>query len=113
MPERKVRGNSLEFKTAAGYIYKEEAEIIYAEVFGHHMQLHCCDGDYCVRKSIRELLQNVSGEGFVEPYRGYIVNCKYIKSIEGNYLILNDGNRIIISKRKKSIIRKKMLQYQS
>lgn len=113
MPEKKVRGNSLEFKITTGYIYQEETEIIYAEVYGHYMQVHCCDGDYCMRESVRGLLQKVSGEYFVEPHRGFIVNCMYIKAIEDNCLVLNDGNRILISRRKKNCVRKKMIQYKN
>ncbi|MCM1044129.1 MAG: LytTR family DNA-binding domain-containing protein [Candidatus Gastranaerophilales bacterium] len=89
-------------KTKIGVIYKAESDIIYAEKFGHEMILYCVDGKYILRSSIEELAEKVQKAHFVKPYKGYLVNCLYIKKIETDQIILDDGRKIPVSRRSKN-----------
>ena len=77
------------------------------------MYLHCTDGSYKMRGTINELAKRIPSENFLEPYRGYLVNCHFIDHIEKDVLILDNGGRIPLSKRKREEVRKKFLRYLS
>lgn len=113
MQKWKCRNQKYEFKTEDMLIYKSEEQILFAEVYGHRLILHCADGKYEMRGTIDDLAGRLPGENFVEPHRGYLVNCRYIEHIENDILILDNGMRIPLSKRKRDEVRKKFLQYMS
>lgn len=91
-----------QLKTKSGAIYKTESDIIYAEKFGHDMILYCVDGEYTLRSSIEELMDQVQRTHFVKPYKGYLVNCLYIKRVEDDKIILDDDRVIPVSRRSKN-----------
>lgn len=109
----KCRNRKYEFKTEDMLIYKSEEEILFAEVYGHHLILHCTDGEYEMRGTIDDLDRRLPRENFVKPYRGYLVNCRFIEHIENDILILDSGVRIPLSRRKRDEVRKKFLRYMS
>ncbi|MGN0160033.1 MAG: LytR/AlgR family response regulator transcription factor [Lachnospiraceae bacterium] len=109
----KCRNRKYEFKTEDMMIYKSEEEILFAEVYGHRLILHCTDGEYEMRGTIDDLDRRLPRENFVEPYRGYLVNCRFIEHIENDLLILESGMRIPLSRRKRDEVRKKFLRYMS
>lgn len=109
----KCRNLKYEFKTEDMLIYKSEEEILFAEVYGHRLILHCTDGKHEMRGTIDDLAKRLPGGNFVETHRGYLVNCRFIEHIENDILILDNGVRIPLSRRKHDEVRKKFLRYMS
>lgn len=109
----KSRNQKYEFKTEDMLIYKSEEQILFAEVYGHRLLLHCADGIYEMRGTIDDLARRLPEENFVNPHRGYLVNCRYIEHIENDILILDNEMRIPLSRRRRDEVRKKFLQYMS
>lgn len=107
----KCRNRKYEFKTEDMLIYKSEEEILFAEVYGHRLILHCTDGEYEMRGTINDLDRRLPRENFVEPHRSYLVNCRFIEHIENDILIMDTGVRIPLSRRKRDEVRKKFLRY--
>lgn len=106
-----ARNVKWEFRTVNGLIYKSENEIIMAEVYGHKMMLHCTDMVYEIRGTIDDLMKRLSGNMFVQPYRGYLVNCEFIDRIANDNIFLENGTKIPLSRRNQKEVRKTFLQY--
>ena len=106
------RTRKYEFRIDDGkYIYKSIDDIMYAEVYGHMLHLYCSDGVYDMRCTMDELTAMLPDEDILEPYRGYIVNCKYVEHITDEAVILDNGKTILLSRRKRDEVRKKYLHY--
>lgn len=107
----KSRNLKYEFRTEDMLIYKSEEEILFAEVYGHQLILHCTDGNHEMRGTIDDLAGRLPKENFVKAHRAYLVNCRFIEHIENDILILDNGVRIPLSRRKRDEVRKKFLRY--
>lgn len=106
------RTQKYEFRIDDGkYIYKSIDDIMYAEIYGHMLRLYCIDGVYDMRCSLDELTAMLPEEDILEPYRGYIVNCKYVEHITDEAVILDNGKKILLSRRKRDEVRKKYLHF--
>ena len=60
-----------------------------------------------VSKTLKENEELLSNHNFIRPHKSHLVNVKYIKSFirqEGGYIIMTDGSRIPVSRRKKDKI---------
>ena len=54
--------------------------------------------DLTVREKLEELEWELRGEGFVKPHSSYLVNLKRIKAVDNMELLLENGERISISR---------------
>lgn len=111
LKKRVIKTQVFRLKTKTGVIYKAEGDIIYAEKFKHDMILHCADGEYTLRCSMEELLGQIQGGHFVKPYKGYLVNCLYIKKLEKDRIVLDDGRSVPVSRRSKNAVREIFFAY--
>jgi two-component system LytT family response regulator len=60
-----------------------------------------------VSKTLKENEELLSNHNFIRPHKSHLVNVKYIKSFirqEGGYIIMTDGSKIPVSRRKKDKI---------
>jgi DNA-binding LytR/AlgR family response regulator len=62
--------------------------ILYFESNKHYIDIHLLDRIDTIRKNIKEVEQDLSNSGFIRTHVGYIVNYKYISSIEKSQVIL-------------------------
>ncbi|MGN0407457.1 MAG: LytR/AlgR family response regulator transcription factor [Bacteroides sp.] len=109
----KNRTKKYEFISNNGIFTKTAAEIIYAEVYGHKLQICCTDGTYQIRGTLNELAQKLEDEYFIQPYKGYLVNCRYIELVGQKELHLKAGDvkTIPISKHQIAEVRTRFLKY--
>ncbi len=63
--------------------------------------------------SIERVAEQVKGQGFLSPHKSYLVNYRYIRSFQKNYIILVDGTEIPIAKAKKKDIAKAQILFEN
>lgn len=73
-------------------------DIHYCIMFSPYIDIHTYSEKITVRKKISEIETMLPDEHFVRCHRSYIVNIRYIKSIEKCNLVLENGVKIPISR---------------
>lgn len=91
--KRNIQDAINEYKNYDFYItvsYKGEyakilsAQIIYIEAFGHTITIHTADKSYIGKNKFKDICRLLEEHGFVQCNKSYIVNMRYIKTIEKN-----------------------------
>ena len=72
--------------------------ISYVEALKKKQMVHYGDDVYEVSSSFQKVAEQLSGQGFVQTHKSYLVNCRYIHAIEKSELCLDSGERIPISR---------------
>ena len=75
-------------------------DIRYAEVRRHLIMLYTADGCLSFRGALKELVSQLPGRWFASPHQSYVVNLLHVKSASKAELVLTDGTRIPISRRR-------------
>lgn len=87
-------------------------EILYLESEGHEIRLHLLKGtslekDISLAKEIVMVKENLSqceerlkGRGFVRIYTSFLVNMYHIRCLEKENVLLDNGERLFVSRRK-------------
>lgn len=70
-------------------------QIVYAESFGHTVTIHTEDKDYIGQNKFKDICSLLSPHGFVQCHKSYIVNMRYIETVEKN-ICINTTNGIKI-----------------
>lgn len=85
-----------------GVTFVALADITYCEADGNYTKVEMSSGQSClVSKTLREIQEILEERDFLRVHRQYIVNLNYIKKYvkgEGNYLVLENGLTIPISR---------------
>jgi two-component system LytT family response regulator len=83
-------------------------DIVRCESDNYYTYFFFTDGrKLLVSKTLKENEELLSNHNFIRPHKSHLVNVKYIKSFirqEGGYIIMTDGSRIPVSRRKKDKI---------
>lgn len=83
-------------------------DIIRCESDNYYTYFHFIDGrKLLVSKTLKENEELLSPYNFIRPHKSHLINIKYIKSFirqDGGYILMNDGTRIPVSRRKKDKI---------
>lgn len=61
--------------------------------------------EICCKGVLRNLQKELRNYHFVTPYRGFLINLKYVHCINNSFVILTDGKKIPLSRRCSSEIR--------
>lgn len=64
----------------------------------------------CLTRTMGELEGELSGEGFIRIHKGYLVNYRFIQVIDGGDVVLVDGSRLPISRRKERETKERLLE---
>jgi len=75
-------------------------DILYVECFDKVQNVVTKTQTKSIRATMNELEEKLLGHGFLSPYKGYLVNYRYIDSIEKSSVILQNGVVIPLSKHK-------------
>lgn len=83
-------------------------DIIRCESDNYYTYFFFTDGrKLLVSKTLKENEELLSNHNFIRPHKSHLVNIKYIKSFlrqEGGYIMMTDGSKIPVSRRKKDKI---------
>ena len=102
-------------KTVIFTVDKEEvrvalSDIIYVEAFAHACRVTALDGQMDVKKSISEI-EKILGEGFIRTHRSYLAGISYIKRISKTDVVLDNGERLPLSRSNYQSVNQAFIQY--
>lgn len=69
-------------------------DILYVEVSNHDLYYHTKNGEYKVRMTLRNALEQLEGLPFSQCNSCYLVNLHYVEKIEKEYVILSNGESL-------------------
>ena len=75
-------------------------EILYIEVVGKYCEITTVSQALTIRYKLSDLAGQLAEYGFLQPHRSYLVNYRYVFSIENTELILDDQTRIPLSRKR-------------
>lgn len=67
-------------------------QILYVESFGHTVIVHTKDRECKGQDKFKDIYQALKSHGFLQCHKSYIVNMRYIKSIEKNLCVNLDND---------------------
>lgn len=97
-----------------GFIRKLAVETIrYMEVSGHTISYHTPQGVISATgsRSIRELEEQLSANGFARCSQCYLVNLEYVQSVEKSTVVLMGGECLNISRSRRKPFMQALLDY--
>jgi two-component system response regulator LytT len=88
-------------KTSSGLKKVYPDELMYIEISGHLIEIHTKNGVLETWGSLKELEKKLPEGRFARPNSNTMVNLSFVKGFEGDDLVLSEGSRLPISRRKK------------
>jgi diguanylate cyclase len=67
------------------------SEVIFIESMDHSLTYHFKDRKVTERKTIKEFLEKVTNENFIQVHKSFIVNKEFIVTIESNKISMTNG----------------------
>lgn len=86
-------------------------DIIYMQSDDHYIDIISVSGKCSVRESLKEMEINYSRYGFIRIHSRYLVNQRYIYSVEKNAVILSDGQRLPMSRNRARAVKEQFRLY--
>lgn len=95
-----VEEKYIEIPSASDSLRVKLCDILYAEHFKHCIHIHCTDkAEKSVRSTFAEFVMLFDdGDNFFVCNRGIIVNLEHIRDMNGNEFVLDNGEKISISR---------------
>ena len=98
------------FNTENGETSVMISEIMYMEAEKHKTFVYLKDGrNILSNKSIAEMQELINKESFIMIHRSCVVNTDYVKNMQNCLLILKNGEQLLVSRRKFSEVKQKIL----
>lgn len=95
-------------QTKNGEVLLDVNNIEYIEIYTHSIQVYTVSGEILeCYGSLSAMEKQLNAFDFVRTHKSYLVNCKYIFSIEKNRIILDDKTEIPLSRYKADIVKNK------
>lgn len=86
-------------------------DIYYFEIKGRMIEVHGADGVFTYYEQIGVLENHLQGKGFFRCHKSYLINLKYVDGYNRQEVILDNGERIAIAKRRYEEFCKEILEY--
>lgn len=97
---REVKAHRLSFVVDDNTIALPLREIRYIEMFGHYAVVHDAKHEYRFRCTLKEIISNLPKGYFAMPHKSIVVNLEHIRSASSTEILLDNGDRVPISRRK-------------
>lgn len=101
--EGEIRANSITLLIDGTEHVLDVREILYLEVQNHTAILHLQDGTYTFRAALKDLTAQLPERYFCAPQQSYLVNMLHIRSADVLSVVMMNGDRIPISRRKRQV----------
>lgn len=75
-------------------------EILYLESEHHEIRLHLGEAVFQVKETLAQCEERLRGRGFVRTDRSYLVNMYHMRSLEREHVLLDNGERLYVSRRR-------------
>lgn len=89
----------------------EVSNIIYIESRKNNIDIHTINNIYSLRETMAKIEITLEHDGFVRIHSGYLVNCRYIFSIEPELIKLEDGVSLPLSRYRANDVKIKFQKY--
>lgn len=86
-------------------------DIYYAEAELKNVHIRFEEGEMMVHLPFSKVEQLLEREGFIKVHRSYLVNCRYIQSLEAHTVHLKNGAVLSVSKYRREEVNQKYLEY--
>lgn len=77
-----------------------ENDIMYIEVYNNNSMIKTIKQEWNIRMTL-DRLQDMLVSDFIRTGRSYLINPRYVKGMEDDYVIMEDGNQIKLPRRNK------------
>lgn len=114
--------NSILLETESQYIFYEiktnsewnrfaVGDIVSIKSEGKYVVFGCRDKVFRERTSVREVLKRIPPGEFVQIDRGLIINMRYVRGIKREYITLESGEEMYISRNRQSEVKRCLARY--
>lgn len=86
-------------------------DICYFEIRGRKIDVHAKDGILTYYEQIGVLEKRLQGKGFCRCHKSYLINLKHVDTYNRQEVILDNGDKIILAKRRYEDFTKEVLSY--
>jgi len=86
-------------------------DITYIEIHAHYGLIHTVNDTIKCRITLDEIEKKLTGKTFLRTHRSFIVNMKFVKSVEDNDFILTTGETVPIRKNDKLKVKQAYMDY--
>lgn len=105
---KRSAGKKFMLQTTNGDVLLNVNDIEYIEIYGHWLRVYIAGGDVLeCYGSLSVLEEQLDRFDFVRTHKSYLVNCRYIFSIQKNRIILDDRTEIPLSRYKTDTVKNK------
>lgn len=87
------------------------SDILYIEIYRKHLIIHLPDKQIYTSGKISEARANLTQYGFCQVHQGYLVNMNKIKDFIGYDVVLEGGEKVMISIRRRGEVLRQYAQY--
>lgn len=87
-----------------------EKDIMYIEAFAHDTEVHLKGESYRVKEGITSW-QNRLSDLFILCHRSYLVNLLYVARLDKTEVVLDDGERIPLSRRNQRMVNEAFIRF--
>ena len=86
-------------------------DIYYFEIKGRKIDIHTADGILTYYEQIGVLESHLQGKGFFRCHKSFLINLKYVDTYNRQEVILDNGEKVMIAKRRYDDFIKEILSY--
>lgn len=99
-------------KTEEAEVRVKHSNIMYFETTARKVGIHLKNGEVLlVRKTIKELEQQLNDEHFIKIHSGCVVNAKYISKYSNHDITLDNGEQLIVSRTRIKSVKMTLMNY--
>lgn len=99
---REIKANRFSFQMDGSSRIIPMDDICFLEVFNHHTVLHTMDQTFTFRATLKQILPQLPKGYFGVPHQSYVVNFHHVKAATSTEILLTNGARIPVSRRRKT-----------
>ncbi len=103
--------NSLPIHYSGRAVSIPYAEILYFEISHNDLYIKTTEKEYLVRRTLKELLEEISSDQFIQISQSYVVNAAHITEIADDKVFLSNEQNIVIPRRNIKTVRNKYIRY--
>lgn len=83
----------------------------FVETYGRNLLLHTEQEDIVCYKKMKEMEQELTGQGFVRCHSSYLVNLSYVKGVKKLEITLITGENLPISQPRRKVFMEQLTEY--
>lgn len=99
-------------KTSEADVRIKHSDIMYFETAARKVGVHLNNGEILnVRKTIKELKEELNDKNFIKIHSGCVVNAKYIDKLSAYDITLDNGEQLIVSRTRMKDVKIALMNY--